>query len=240
VVVAALALASVSGLPNKESKSGQLCKGSSYRDVSKCISVHLDDASQFKCAIMYENLPRANNPSKTRPLTWLGALPDALRKESIKNSQDPELKASFGNLEAKSFWWRQGGYSNKDEFEKERCNQVHASAKCYAAMIDPAEKKLDTCAANIINEEGKQTFGDSLCQNLYDNKFITPAMGNIENINVGMHYSYCGSRWEKVESEGQQLTLAEPLCCKQDSSDATKYRFYRCDGSDFETSDSCK
>lgn len=83
---------------------------------------------------MYENLPRANNPSKTRPLTWLGALPDALRKESIKNSQDPELKASFGNLEAKSFWWRQGGYSNKDEFEKERCNQVHASAKCYAAV----------------------------------------------------------------------------------------------------------
>ena len=44
VVMAALALASVSGLPNKESKSGQLCKGSSYRDVSKCISVHLDDA----------------------------------------------------------------------------------------------------------------------------------------------------------------------------------------------------
>lgn len=107
-------------------------------------------------------------------------------------------------------------------------------------MIDPAEKKLDTCAANIINEEGKQTFGDSLCQNLYDNKFITPAMGNIENINVGMHYSYCGSRWEKVESEGQQLTLAEPLCCKQDSSDATKYRFYRCDGSDYKSSDSCK
>merc|ERR1712241_363265 len=93
VVVAALALASVSGLPNKESKSGQLCKGSSYRDVSKCISVHLDDASQFKCAIMYEDLPRANNPSKTRPLTWLGALPDALRKESIQNSEDPELKA---------------------------------------------------------------------------------------------------------------------------------------------------
>ena len=83
---------------------------------------------------MYENLPLVKNPSKTRPLTWLGALPDALRKESIKNSEDPELKASFGNLEAKSFWWRQGSYSSKDEFETERCNKVHASAKCYAAV----------------------------------------------------------------------------------------------------------
>merc|ERR1711974_465151 len=96
-----LAIACVNSLPHKESKSGQLCKGSSYRDVSKCISVHLDDASQFKCAIMYEDLPRANNPAKTRKLTWLGALPDALRKESIMNSEDPELKASFGNIEAK-------------------------------------------------------------------------------------------------------------------------------------------
>ena len=43
MVVAALALASVSGAP-KDSKNGQLCKGSSYRDVSKCISVDLDDA----------------------------------------------------------------------------------------------------------------------------------------------------------------------------------------------------
>ena len=210
------------------------------RDVSKCISVHLDDASQFKCAIMYEDLPRANNPSKTRPLTWLGALPDALRKESIQNSEDPELKASFGNIEAKSFWWRLSQYSSATEFEKERCNAVHASAKCYASMIDPALKKLDSCAANIINEEGKQTFGDSLCQNLYDNKFITPEMGKIEDIKVGMHYSYCGGRWEPVQSEGEQLTLSEKLCCKPDQEDDTKYRFYRCDGSNYKTSDTCK
>jgi len=240
LVVATVALATVSSLPNKESKEGQLCKGSSYRDVTKCISVHLDDASQFKCAIMYEDLPLAQNPEKTRALTWLGALPDALRRDSIKNSEDPELKASFGNIEAKSFWWRQGSYASKAEFEKERCNSDHANAKCYAAMIDPAVKNLDTCAVNILNEEGKQTFGDSLCQNLYDNKFITPEMGNIENIKVGMQYSYCGSRWEKVESEGEQLTLKEPLCCKPDDSDSTKYRFFRCDGSSYQTSDACK
>jgi len=240
LIFASLAVASVTSLPHKESKSGQLCKGSSYRDVSKCISVHLDDASQFKCAIMYEDLPRANNPAKTRKLTWLGALPDALRKESIMNSEDPELKASFGNIEAKSFWWRLSQYSSPAEFEKERCNAVHASAKRYASMIDPALKKLDSCAANIINEEGKQTFGDSLCQNLYDNKFITPEMGKIEDVKVGMHYSYCGGKWEPVESEGEQLTLSEKLCCKPDSQDETKYRFYRCDGSDFKTSDTCK
>merc|ERR1711973_980506 len=152
LIFASLAVASVTSLPHKESKSGQLCKGSSYRDVSKCISVHLDDASQFKCAIMYEDLPRANNPAKTRKLTWLGALPDALRKESIMNSEDPELKASFGNIEAKSFWWRLSQYSSPAEFEKERCNAVHASAK-----------------------------------------------------------------WEPVESEGEQLTLSEKLCCKPDS-----------------------
>jgi len=236
LILATVALAAtVSALPNK---GGKLCKASDIRDVDECISVQLEDASQFKCAIMYQNLPTTDG--ETQPLTWLGALPDALRKKSIMNSEDPELKASFGNIEAKSFWWRLGAYDDKKKFEEERCNKVHASAKCYAAMIDPAEKSLDKCAVNIINEEGKQTFGDSLCQNLYDNKFITPDMGSIKDIEVGMHYSYCGEPWQKVESEGVQLTLKEPLCCQQDASDSSKYKFYRCDGSAFQTSDSCK
>ena len=35
LIFASLAVASVTSLPHKESKSGQLCKGSSYRFVSK-------------------------------------------------------------------------------------------------------------------------------------------------------------------------------------------------------------
>ena len=74
---------------------------------------------------MYENVPKKGG-SGSRELTWLGGLPDALRKPSIKNSNDPELKASFGGIEAKSFWWRLD--------DENRCNPVQASAKCYAAV----------------------------------------------------------------------------------------------------------
>ena len=78
---------------------------------------------------MYENLPKVRGSGK-RELTWLGALPDALRRPSIRDSTDPELKASFGGVEAKSFWWRK----SQPDYETEKCNEVRASSKCYAAV----------------------------------------------------------------------------------------------------------
>ena len=49
-------------------------------------------------------------------------------------------------------------------------------------MIDPSTRALDECAANIFNEKGKQTIGDSLCQNLQDINLVTPA--NAEKVRV--------------------------------------------------------
>ena len=49
-------------------------------------------------------------------------------------------------------------------------------------MIDPSTRALDECAANIFNEKGKQTIGDSLCQNLKDINLVTPA--NAEKVRV--------------------------------------------------------
>ena len=73
---------------------------------------------------------KKKNGNGKRDLTWLGALPDALRRPSIRDSTDPELKASFGGIEAKSFWWRK----NQPDYEEKKCNAVHGSAKCYAAV----------------------------------------------------------------------------------------------------------
>ena len=127
-------------------------------------------------------------------------------------------------------------------------------------MIDPSTRALDECAANIFNEKGKQTIGDSLCQNLKDINLVTPANAEkvrvmeasstlsqtcfsndlirfqIRDINVGMYYSYCGSDWEKVESEGLALALSEPLCCQ---SQGDGFKFVRCNGEPFKKSSEC-
>jgi len=220
--------ASASALTCDDSVKPKACISNTFHNVCSCRSQDLTDASQYKCAIMYENVPKKGG-SGSRELTWLGGLPDALRKPSIKNSNDPELKASFGGIEAKSFWWRLD--------DENRCNPVQASAKCYAAMIDPSTRALDECAANIFNEKGKQTIGDSLCQNLKDINLVTPANAEkIRDINVGMYYSYCGSDWEKVESEGLALALSEPLCCQ---SQGDGFKFVRCNGEPFKKSSEC-
>jgi len=204
-------------------------------DVCQCRSQELEDAAQYKCAVMYENLPNKYG-NGTYELTWLGALPDALRRKSIRDSTDPELKASFGGVEAKSFWWR----ASQEDYATAKCNAVRASSKCYAAMIEPTENAFDKCAVNIINEKGKQTFGDSLCQNLKSAGLLGAGnVDKIKNINIGMYYSMCGGDWQVIESEGVPLRLKEPLCCKRDARDKL-FKFERCDGSPFKTSDTCK
>merc|ERR1711962_1175522 len=189
-VLGALAI-SANGLKCDINGETKACSNAKAYDVCKCRSQKLEDAAQYKCAVMYENLPKKTGEGE-RGLTWLGAMPDALRRPSIRDSTDPELKASFGGVEAKSFWWRKA----QPDYETDKCNRIRASSKCYAAMIEPTEKLFDECAVNIINEDNET---------------------KVTNINIGMYFSYCGKDWEVIESEGVPLRLAEPLCCKRDS-----------------------
>ena len=51
-----------------------------------------------------------------------------------------------------------------------------------------------------------------------------------EDIRIPIYYSACGGDWTPVTDEGEPLYVEEPLCCTNTG------KFYRCNGTDFESS----
>ena len=82
-------------------------------------------SGQYKCAVFYENLPKRTDSSQTRKLSWIGGLPDALRKTKVQKSA--EIRATFGNLKPSSFWF-------DTEDTNGYCKEDAASSRCYVAV----------------------------------------------------------------------------------------------------------
>jgi len=208
-----------------EAATSNLCKNTSVENHEACKAFN----NQYKCAVFYTNLKTDN---EVRPLSWIGGLPDALAKPAVNNSV--EIRKTFGNLKRKNFWLA------ADQDSEQFCKDETAEARCFVAMQNTADRKLDTCEKNIINEEGDLTLGDLLCENLVDSGWISKANRyDLKNQIVTFQYSVCTKGWKQITGDGADLVLKEPLCCKVNPKN-DKYRFYRCDGSKFDSSNKCK
>merc|ERR1711862_129601 len=117
--------------------NAKFCPGE--KDGNKCAA----GENSYKCAVFFENL------TSKRPLTWIGALPDALRK--AKNKQEAAeilgedvTEESFNNFPG--------------------CQEAAANARCYTTLNKQSKVALDTCDRNLINTSGSETIGDYLCK----------------------------------------------------------------------------
>jgi len=202
---------------------------------NKCIS----HRTQYKCGVFYKNLPgRVNPQNEPESLTWIGALPDVLNKPKIQNSQ--EIRETFGNLRKKQFRIEDECNVTNPDADPE----IVGNARCYAAMAKASEIKMDECTKTIVNEDGRETIGDVLCETIdtfVDNGYFrTRAKPDRYNdIEITFQYSVCGGPWTQVAnnetlSDGTEkstpLEAPEKLCCERLDG---KLRFRRCDGTAF-------
>merc|ERR1712189_27905 len=116
--------------------TGKFCPGEIGRNQCRAGN------NAYKCAVFFENL------TSKRPLTWIGALPDALKKaKSPEEVQDilgaDVTEESFSQLTS--------------------CDASTANARCYSILNDQKDIKLDSCDRNLINTGGSTTVGDYLC-----------------------------------------------------------------------------
>merc|ERR1711915_1113583 len=159
----------------------------------------------YKCAVFFENL------TSKRPLTWIGALPDALKKAKNKQEAQEILGAdvteeSFNNFPG--------------------CQESAANARCYTTLNKQRSTPLDSCDRNLINTSGSETIGDYLCKQVRrwlrkDDDFKA---NGIRDLKLPFYYSACEGDWTPVNSEGENLYADEPLCCNPDGT------FFRCSG----------
>jgi len=204
-------------------------------DCEKCIpNKCISNKFQYKCGVFYKNLPGRVNPDGSfEPLTFIGALPDVLNKPKIQNSA--EIRETFGDLKRKQF--------SIPSVCKGSNGPTVGNARCYAAMSKASKINLDQCTKTIVNEDGKETIGDVLCETIdtfYENGYFNTntAPDSLDNIEIGFQYSVCGGPWTQVANNETRngietstpLEAPEKLCC---SREAGKLRFRRCDGSPF-------
>merc|ERR1712154_675690 len=182
--------------------SAKFCPGE--RNGNKCVA---GDHS-YKCAVFFEDLTPKRN------LTWIGALPDALKKARNKAEVAEILGADV----------TQESFKQLDD-----CNNVTANARCYTILDKQRNFPLDSCDRNLINTRGTGTVGDYLCGQVrrwLRNSADFKANG-IRNLRLPVYYSACGSDWAPVSDGDNDLYVDEPLCCKPDG------KFFRCDGTAF-------
>lgn len=207
---------------------------------NKCIS----SPKQYKCGVFYKNLPGRVDPNGNfEPLTFIGSLPDALNKKKIQNSA--EIRETFGDLKKKNFLIPDACEESR-VFGNGKGNTV-ANSRCYIAMIKASKIKFDECTKTIVNEDGRETIGDVLCDTI-DDRYAGGYFGigasapdSIDNIEITFQYSQCLGPWTQVANNetvnGNIITTSTPLnapeklCCQRDGSG--KLRFRRCDGTSF-------
>jgi len=182
--------------------SAKFCPGE--KNGNKCVA----GKDSYKCAVFFEDL------TSSRPLTWIGALPDALKKARNK----AEIAEILGkDVTEESF---------KD---LENCDGTSANARCYTILDRQRKMPLDSCDRNLINTRGSETVGDYLCGQVrrwLRNSDSFKAEG-IRDLRLPVYYSACNNEWTPVSDGASGLYVDEPLCCNPDGT------FFRCDGSDY-------
>merc|ERR1711911_74653 len=169
--------------------------------------------AQFKWGIFYENLYGENG------ITWVGAMPDAIRTVEKK---DPSLKEKiFPKVNNKPV--------EKAYFVKwsSPCDADEANDNCYLLMQQLQDNKLDSCERMIGNLDGKQTIGNQLCDQAirFLRKDKQDTSNGIRDLRLTFQKSHCGSAWSAVSSSTSgDLYLREKLCCDPNG------KYYKCDG----------
>ena len=105
----------------------------------------------------------------------------------------------------------------------------------HAQMKKASKIKMDECSKTIVNEDGRKTVGDILCDKIdffygrgdFGN---IPKPNNIDNVEIAFKYSACENDWTTIASGTNPLEAPEKLCCQR--LDGT-LKFKRCDGSSF-------
>merc|ERR1719266_1559562 len=144
------------------------CPGEGKRGKKpKCVA----NDDQYKCGVFLEDL------TDSRPLTWLGALPDALKRVSKE-----EYREILGpGIEPESF-------------ENFNCDITAANARCYATLSKFKSDPLDSCEKNLVKTKSSETVGDYLCRQV--ERFIGGKAEFQEkgkdDIKIPIYYSACG------------------------------------------------
>merc|ERR1712141_201469 len=180
----------------------KFCPGE--RGGNKCVAG--DNA--YKCAVFFENL------TPKRDLTWIGALPDALKKATNQE----EVRAILGaDVTPASF------------NELSTCDAKTANARCYTILDRQKSIALDSCDRNLINTRGSETIGDYLCGQVrrWLRRSSDFKENGIRDLRLPFYYSACNEEWTPITDGSKDLYFDEELCCDPNG------KFFRCDGSDY-------
>ena len=105
-------------------------------------------------------------------LRWIAALPDALVKPSLRNS--PVLMRSINNVNKRDFTVDRGDCDERSA--KSECFDIVSGGEINRMILWPTVKmsifqmsdltglSLESCERNLLNEHGRRTLGNVLCE----------------------------------------------------------------------------